>query len=345
MAGLPTMLAGIVSAPLLPGPTCCSPTRVFSVDARPGTRRRGWWRRSRSRPGRTGRPCASFAAVRAASPRRRSSRFTICSAIVRPKAISDGEVVLAVRPAVAELQLQAGEVGERPLDAERRAASRRRRRARVRRLGPAPRRRRRRASSTSGRTTAPPKVGAIATFLPRRSYVPRSRSQPSMRGSEYGSRLSKPLVTSYQRHTSRTERAMQPEDHGHRVDERLGPRGMRPAVPFMPTRPLKPAGMRIEPPPSPPVAIVTRPPATAAAEPPDEPPAVRPCCHGLWRDAVEPVDADVEAAELAGVRQADRLTPPASSSRSIIVLVRSPSGPRRPSEPRCRASPRRARAP
>ena len=40
--------------------------------------------------------------------------------------------------------------------------------------------------------------------------------------------------------------------------------------------------MRIEPPPSPPLARLTRPPATAAAEPLEDPPTVRPCRHGLW---------------------------------------------------------------
>src|SRR4051812_17654906 len=40
--------------------------------------------------------------------------------------------------------------------------------------------------------------------------------------------------------------------------------------------------MRMDPPPSPPVARLTSPPATAAAEPADEPPVVRPCCQGLW---------------------------------------------------------------
>src|SRR3954447_10387787 len=39
--------------------------------------------------------------------------------------------------------------------------------------------------------------------------------------------------------------------------------------------------MRIDPPPSPPVARLTRPPATAAADPLEEPPTVRPCRHGL----------------------------------------------------------------
>jgi hypothetical protein len=39
--------------------------------------------------------------------------------------------------------------------------------------------------------------------------------------------------------------------------------------------------MRIDPPPSPPVAMVSSPPATAAAEPPLEPPGVRAGFHGL----------------------------------------------------------------
>ena len=44
---------------------------------------------------------------------------------------------------------------------------------------------------------------------------------------------------------------------------------------------MNPAGMRIEPPPSPPLAMGSRPPATAAAEPPEEPPGVRSGSHGL----------------------------------------------------------------
>src|SRR6476661_1758043 len=94
--------------------------------------------------------------------------------------------------------------------------------------------------------------------------------------------MSKPQLASYQRATSRTERAIGPSTTVIGWISVRGPRGIRPAVPFMPTRPLNPPGMRIEPPPSPPVAIVTSPPATADAEPPDEPPADRPCSHGLW---------------------------------------------------------------
>ena len=54
-----------------------------------------------------------------------------------------------------------------------------------------------------------------------------------------------------------------------------GPSGIRPAVALRPKSPVKPAGMRMEPPPSLAVPSVTRPPATAAAVPPDEPPGVR----------------------------------------------------------------------
>ena len=56
---------------------------------------------------------------------------------------------------------------------------------------------------------------------------------------------------------------------------------MRPWLGFMPTRPEKAAGMRVDPPPSLAVAIGTSPAATAAADPPLEPPGVRSRFHGL----------------------------------------------------------------
>jgi hypothetical protein len=96
---------------------------------------------------------------------------------------------------------------------------------------------------------------------------------------------------------------------------------MRPAVPFMPGWPLKPAGMRMEPPPSPPDASVTRPPATAAALPPEEPPAVRPICHGLWVtpfslliDTFSPPNSEAVVSPIG-------TTPPSCSARSIEVSV------------------------
>ena len=84
-----------------------------------------------------------------------------------------------------------------------------------------------------------------------------------------------------------------------------GPRGMRPAVPFMPTRPLNPAGMRIEPPPSPPRGDGDQPAGHRRADPPDEPPGGAAVLPRVVRDAVDLVDAHVEPAELAGVAQAD----------------------------------------
>ena len=80
---------------------------------------------------------------------------------------------------------------------------------------------------------------------------------------------------------SRTERVRQPSTVVIGSIVPSGPLGIRPYVAFSPNRPLKPAGPRMEPPPSLPVAIGSRPPATAAAVPPDDPPGVRSWFHGL----------------------------------------------------------------
>src|SRR2546428_12993613 len=53
-----------------------------------------------------------------------------------------------------------------------------------------------------------------------------------------------------------------------------GPLEIRPRDGFSPTTPQQEAGIRIEPPPSPPWLSAQRPAATAAAAPPEEPPAV-----------------------------------------------------------------------
>ena len=60
-----------------------------------------------------------------------------------------------------------------------------------------------------------------------------------------------------------------------------GPSGVRPRVGFMPKTPLQLAGIRSEPPPSPPVAMGTILIATAIPDPPLEPPAVRSGAHGF----------------------------------------------------------------
>src|SRR5437764_12746979 len=71
---------------------------------------------------------------------------------------------------------------------------------------------------------------------------------------------------------------------------------MRPKLGLRPTRPVKAAGIRVEPPPSLAVQNGTMPEATAAADPPLDPPGVRAGSHGLrvvpqalvWVKAVTP---------------------------------------------------------
>src|SRR4051794_16159441 len=117
---------------------------------------------------------------------------------------------------------------------------------------------------------------------------------------------------------SRIDRERQPD-----TDETLpisagGPLGMRPYVAFSPGRPQNAAGMRIDPPPSPPVAIGTRPPATAAALPPEEPPGFFDSSHGLRLAPFSRVYVTLMPPNsLAVVRP--HSTPPASRRRATIV--------------------------
>ena len=85
--------------------------------------------------------------------------------------------------------------------------------------------------------------------------------------------------------------------------------------------------MRIEPPPSPPLAMGTTPPATAAAEPPEEPPAVRPCCHGLWVTPLSFVHDTLRPPNSDAVVMPTGLAPPSRNSRSSIVEVNVSAGP------------------
>ena len=87
---------------------------------------------------------------------------------------------------------------------------------------------------------------------------------------------------------------------------------------FNPNSPVKPAGMRIDPPPSPPVAIGTRPPATAAADPPEEPPGVRPGSHGLRVTPCSLVDVQLTPPNSEAVVWPAR-TAPAARSRETWV--------------------------
>jgi hypothetical protein len=81
---------------------------------------------------------------------------------------------------------------------------------------------------------------------------------------------------------SRTERARTCSTAKPRQDSPMsGPVGVRPRVGLRPKRPQAEAGIRIEPPPSPPLASGTRRAATAAPEPPEDPPGVRDGSQGL----------------------------------------------------------------
>src|SRR6476469_3060288 len=89
---------------------------------------------------------------------------------------------------------------------------------------------------------------------------------------------------------SRTDRLRHPLTAVSDAMIMFGPLGIRPYVAFRPGSPVKPAGMRIEPPPSPPVARVINPPATAAADPPDDPPGVWAGFHGFFVEPLSFVD-------------------------------------------------------
>ena len=77
----------------------------------------------------------------------------------------------------------------------------------------------------------------------------------------------------------------------------------------------------MEPPPSPPVASGMTPPATAAADPPDEPPAVRPCCHGLWVVPCSRVVLTLRPPNSLAAAWPVSTAPPSSTSRCTIVDV------------------------
>src|ERR1700722_8446914 len=136
-------------------------------------------------------------------------------------------------------------------------------------------------SRTAADTKAAPRSMDTTAFMPLRSKEPSPASHPSTRGRLEGGYSLAPLHTSYQRAASRTDRDRQPMTAVSGSISVWGPLGMRPNVALRPSSPVKPAGMRMDPPPSPPVQMGNRPPETEAAEPPDEPPGVRSRSYGL----------------------------------------------------------------
>jgi hypothetical protein len=82
---------------------------------------------------------------------------------------------------------------------------------------------------------------------------------------------------------------------------------------FRPKSPQFAAGMRIDPPPSPPRATGTSPAATAAADPPEEPPGVLDWSWGLRVTPYPPVWVKGHAPN-SGIRVVPMMTAPASRS-------------------------------
>src|ERR1700733_15452885 len=104
----------------------------------------------------------------------------------------------------------------------------------------------------------------------------------SARGSELRSLGSGLTATSSAATTSAMRRAIGPlvDRYGH-AGACSPPMGTRPSDAFIPESPQHAAGIRIEPPPSEPVASGTMPAAMAAALPPEDPPGGCSRLHGL----------------------------------------------------------------
>ncbi len=101
----------------------------------------------------------------------------------------------------------------------------------------------------------------------------------------------------------------------------IGEVDTRPRVGFSPKRPHDADGMRIEPPPSPPMPTATIPAATATAVPPDEPPGVRVGSQGL---RVRPNRSDSVKGNSpnSGMFVRPTITAPAARSRSATAPSR-----------------------
>ena len=98
-------------------------------------------------------------------------------------------------------------------------------------------------------------------------------------GTAVGSPATGPRITSRSSAASATVIASGPlVDRS--IHDGMGSRPISPPVGFSPTSPQNAAGMRIDPPPSVPVASGTRPAASAAALPPLEPPGDQSKAHG-----------------------------------------------------------------
>ena len=137
----------------------------------------------------------------------------------------------------------------------------------------------------------------------------RQRRPFSGAGTHQGSRMSRWLMTSRPRRTSRTSRASGPcADMNCAISGRsagaLGLNaGMRPWVGLIVAMPLQNAGQRSEPPMSLPCAMVAMPAAIEAPAPPDEPPQVIALSHGFFVSAVQRIVGEAAHREFRRVGQ------------------------------------------
>src|SRR5204862_5382004 len=109
-----------------------------------------------------------------------------------------------------------------------------------------------------------------------------SRNGRAGGGAQYGSPFAGPAVASSSAALSRTESVSAcSQTRPLNRSPTSGPSGLRARVGLRPKTPHADAGMRIEPPPSPPGAIGTTRAATTAAEPPLDPAGLRSRSQGL----------------------------------------------------------------
>src|SRR5689334_1808469 len=139
----------------------------------------------------------------------------------------------------------------------------------------------RNAALTTGSTGAQPRSSDTATRSDDQSGSASGVSGPGGTGQVSGSARAGPAMTDRASAASRTVRVSGPSTDKVGQPRKPGILGTRPKVGLWPTTPQNAAGIRIDPPPSVPRAIVVAPYATEAPAPPLEPPGVRSSDQGL----------------------------------------------------------------
>ena len=159
-----------------------------------------------------------------------------------------------------------------------------------------------------------------AIFKGPGSRVDSSRYGRSGFGMMYGAPASGPFTASSIAALSLTERVSTCSTAAPcHIWPYSGPVGLRPREGFIPKSPQYDAGMRMEPPPSPPEAKGTMPLATAAPDPPLEPPGVTFRFQGL---RVGPCNSGsvIPISPNSGVLVLPRITTPVALYRFISSL-------------------------